>query len=74
MKTAGKTFSCPWFFTYPLLKKRTVPLEENSGKRKFFIDGKHSVGNFNTPDLHRFSWLRKSYVHKEIAVKFHSNK
>ena len=55
MKRAGKTVSCPWLFIYPLIKKRTVSLGENRGKRNFFIDGKHSKGNFVTLDLHRFS-------------------
>ena len=32
MKRAGKTFSCPWLFIYPLFTKRTVPLGENSYK------------------------------------------
>ena len=52
MKRAGKTFNCPWLFIYPLVKKRTVPQGENSCKRNCFIDGKQSLGNFDTPDLH----------------------
>ena len=55
MKGAGKIFSCPRLFTYPLFRKRNAPPGENSGKRNYFIDGKHSMGNFNTTDLRRFS-------------------
>ena len=33
MKTDGKAFSWYWLFIYPLDKKRTVPLGENSCKR-----------------------------------------
>ena len=54
VKKAGKTFSCPFLFIYPLFKKRTTSLGENSCKRNYFLDGKHSMGNFDTPDLHRF--------------------
>ena len=43
MKRAGYTFIFPWLFIYPLFKKRTVPLGENSCKRNYFIDGKHST-------------------------------
>ena len=48
------TFTCPWLLIYSLFKKQTVPLGENledSGKRNFFIDGKHSMGNVDSPDL-----------------------
>ena len=55
MKRAGKTFSCPRLFIYLLFKKRTGPLGENSWKRNYFINGKHSMGKFDSPGLHRFS-------------------
>ena len=55
MKKAGKTFTCPWLFIYLLFQKRTVPLGENSSKGNYLIDGKHSMGNFDSPGLHRFS-------------------
>ena len=41
MKRAGKTFSGTWLFIHLLFDKGTVPLEENSSKRNYFIDGKH---------------------------------
>ena len=40
----------------------------------FFIDGKHSMENFNITDLRRFSLLGKPYMHKRNTVKIHSNK
>ena len=52
MKRAGKAFSCPWLFTHLLLNKRTVPFGENSSKRIYFIDGKHSMDNSDTTELH----------------------
>ena len=55
MRRADKTFSCPWLFIYPLFKKRAVPLGENSYERNYFLDAKQNMGNFDTPDLHRFS-------------------
>ena len=54
MKRAGKAFSCPWLLIYPLFKKRTVPLGENSRKPNYF-DGKHGMGNLDIPYLRRFS-------------------
>ena len=39
-----------------------------------FTDGKHCIDNFNTTDLHIFSLLGKSYMHKKTTVIFHSNK
>ena len=74
MKGAGKTFNCPWLFIYPLFKKRTVPLGENSCKGNYFVDGKQSMGNFDTPDLHRFSWLGKSYMYKKATIQSLSDK
>ena len=53
-KRTGKTFSCHWLFIYSLLKKRTVPLGKNSCKHNYFLDGKQSMENFDTLDLHRF--------------------
>ena len=38
-----------------LFNKRTVPLGKDSSKRNYFIDGRHSIYNFNTTELHRFS-------------------
>ena len=37
------------------VKKKTVPMGENSCMCNYFPDGKHGMGNFNIPDLHRFS-------------------
>ena len=37
-----------------IINKRMVPLEENSCKRNYFIDGKYSMKNFNTTDLPNF--------------------
>ena len=71
MRRAGKTFSCPWSFIYPLFKKRTVPLGENPYN---FLGGKQSMGNFDNPDLHRFSLLAKSDMYKKTAVKSLSDK
>ena len=48
--------------------------QENSFKHNYLIDGKHSMYNFNTTDLHRFSYLAKPYMHKKTTVKSHSNK
>ena len=42
---------------------------ENSCKRTYFIDVKHSMEKFDITDLHRFSWLGKPYMHKKTAVK-----
>ena len=53
VKRAGKTFSCPELFIHLLFNKRTIPLRENSSKRNYFIDGKHSMDNFNTTDLQK---------------------
>ena len=50
------------------VKKRTVPLGKNSCKRNYFLEGKQSKGNFDTPDLQRFSWLGKSYTYKKTTV------
>ena len=65
MKRAGKTFSFPWLFIYPLFDKRTVPLRENSRKGNYFIDGKHS-GQILTPhlciDFHE--WETRTYTRK----------
>ena len=52
---AGKTFSCPWSLNHWLSKKRTVSMGENSCKFNYFVDGKNSTKNSNTPDLHIFS-------------------
>ena len=52
MRRADKTFSCPWLFIYPIFKKGTVQLVENSNKCNYFLDGKRSMGNFDNPDLH----------------------
>ena len=73
MKRAGKAFSYPWLFIHLLFNKRTVPLGENSSKSNYFIDGKHSMDNVNTTELHRFSQLGKPYMHKKTTVKSHSN-
>ena len=54
MKKARKTFSCPQLFIHQLFNKRTVQLGETSCKRDYFIDDEHSVGNFDTSNLHRF--------------------
>ena len=59
-------------FVHLLFNKRTVPLGENcSSKCNYFIDGKHSMDNFNTTKLHRFSYLAKLYMHKKATVKSH---
>ena len=55
MRRAGKTFSCALLFIYPLFKKRTVPLGENSYKHNYFLDGKQEKGRFDIPDLYRSS-------------------
>ena len=72
MKRTGKAFSCPWLFIHLLFNKRTVPLGENSSKCNYFIDGKHSMVNFNTVELNKFSWLGKAYIHKKTTVESHS--
>ena len=54
-KREGKIFSCPWLFIYLLFKERALPLGENSCKPYYSIHGKHSMGDFDTPGLHRFS-------------------
>ena len=69
MKRAGKKFSYLWLFIYKLFKKRTVPLRENSHKRNYFLDGKQSIGNFDTQDLQRFSLLGKLYMYGKSTVK-----
>ena len=56
-----------------LFNKGSVPLGENSSNRNYFIDGKHSMDNFNTTESHRFSWLGKLCMHKKATVKSHSN-
>ena len=67
MKRAGKTLSFPWLFIYRLFN-RTVPLWENSCKRNYFIDGKQTMGNFDTPDLQRFWWMQKSHRLKKLLL------
>ena len=69
---AGKAFSCQWLFIPFFFIKRTLPLGENSSKCNYFIDGKHSIDNFNTTELQRFSKLGKPYIHKKTTVKSHS--
>ena len=67
MKRTGKTFSCSWLLIHGLFNKRTVPLGENSCKRNYCIDGKHSVENFDT--------VAGKTVHaQENTVKSHSSK
>ena len=68
MIRAVNIFSCPLLFIYPLFEKRAVPLGENSCKRNYFIDGKHGMGNFDTPYLQRFSKVGKSYMRKKTTV------
>ena len=46
MKTAGKTFSCPWLFNHLLFNKITIPYRENTSNRTYFIDGNYSMDNF----------------------------
>ena len=55
MERAGRAFSCPLLFIRLLFNKRTVPLGENSSKGNYFTDGKHSMDNFKTTELHGFS-------------------
>ena len=43
MKRADETFSCLRLLIPRLFNKITVPLGENSCKRNYFIDGKHSM-------------------------------
>ena len=74
MKKADKAFSCVWLFVDLLFSKRTLPLGEISSKRKHCIDGKYSMDNFNTTQLHRFTLLGKLYMHKKTTVEPHSNK
>ena len=57
-----------------IINRRTVALGENSSKGNYFIDGKHSMDNFITTELHKFSKLGKPYMHKKLTVKSHSNK
>ena len=33
-----------------------------------FLDGQQSMGNFDTPNLHRLSQLGKSYMNKKTTV------
>ena len=42
---------------------------ENSCKRNYFIDVKHSMENLNTTDLHRFSWIGKTVHTQENCRK-----
>ena len=65
MKIAGKAFSCPWLLICKLLNKRTVRLGENSSKYNTFIDGKQSMENFDTTNLHGFhSWENRTCTRK----------
>ena len=57
-----------------LFNKRTVPLGGHSSKHSYFINGKHSMDNFNTTDLHRLSWLGNLFMHEKTTVRSHSNK
>ena len=59
MKRGGikHSVNCPWFLILSLFNKITAPLGENSCMRNYFIDGKHGMEEFNSPDLHKFSWL-----------------
>ena len=49
---------------YPPFKGRTVPLRENSYRYNYFLDGKQSMGNFDSPDL----W---EILIPQICIDFH---
>ena len=68
MKTAGKAFSCLWLFIHLSFNKRAYPLGENLSKRNYFLDGKHSMDNFNTTELHRLFWLGEPYMRKKTTL------
>ena len=46
----------------------TVPLGENVYNHIHFLDGRQSMGNFDTLNLHRLSQLGKSYMFKKTTV------
>ena len=68
MRTS-KTFNCPRLLIHRLFDERTVALGENLYQRIYLLDGEHSMQNFNTSSLYRFSRSGKLYMHKNTAVK-----
>ena len=74
LKIGRELVKPPWLFYYPMFQKRTAQPGENSCKHIYFIDGKHCMGNFHTPSVHRFLRVGKSYMHKKTTVKSLSDK
>ena len=75
MKTAGKTFSCPLLFIYPLFQKKTVPLGENAYKRNYFLMA-NKVWEILIPqtciDFH--DWENRTCTRKVLLNVFQTSK
>ena len=52
-------------------KKRTLPLGENSYKHNYFLDGKQSIGNFDTQIcIHFHDWENRTCTRKLLLREF----
>ena len=64
MKRASKAFSCPLQLSHLLFNKRSLSSGENLSKRNYFIEDKYGVENFDTTELHRFSYIKQNvHIH-----------